>query len=159
MKCIWLQPTKSETITSLLMFTGKGVFRRGPVGAGVWVPIRDLHAGLYPLPSGPVEGREAAGRGGGGGWSGGRSDRVQKHKKRGDHNRTGSKSGSVSPPSQKTQRVVRLMDSGCFAIHDVSQTLHRFGHFSGSDGKCLFPVCLFSQCCHHRSGPECLNFP
>lgn len=102
------------------MFTGKGVFRRGPAGAGVRVPVRDLHAGVHHLPSGPVEDGQAAGRGvaGGRGWSGRRSDRVQKHEEHGDTcNGRGSKSGSVSPPSQKTQRVMsEIMGSHCFAI-------------------------------------------
>lgn len=81
------------------------------------VPVGGLHAGMYALPSRPVEDGEAARRGGaeGRGRSGGRSNCLQEHKERGDYHRKGSKGGSVSPPSQETQRVMtEIMGSECF---------------------------------------------
>lgn len=71
------------------------------------VPVGDLHAGVQLLPSRPVESaRTGGGAAGGGGCGGWRSHRVQQHNEHRDFQGAGSKSGSVSPPSKKTQSVV-----------------------------------------------------
>lgn len=129
----------------LCVLTGEGVLWWGPAGAGVWVPVRDLHAGVHLLPSRPGEDREAAGRrdAGGGSGRGRRSVRVQELQECGDWNRTGSQSGSVSPSSQETQCVINLQRQAKMRLQTFSFCKRfpgKYFNHAGIDWWCLLGI-------------------